>query len=76
MTAEQQRLLCELIRRLGAEAQRLRDNGLNIDQKTHQDFVSQADLYVEQQLNVQVSLAAHLSPAGWFYERRERSDRG
>ncbi len=50
MTAEQQRSLCELIRRLGAEAQRLRDNGLRIDQKARQDFVSEADLYVEQQL--------------------------
>lgn len=50
MTAEQQRSLCELIRSLGAEAQRLRDNGLRIDQKARQDFVSEADLYVEQQL--------------------------
>ncbi|ROP60222.1 myo-inositol-1(or 4)-monophosphatase [Enterobacter sp. BIGb0383] len=52
MTAEQQRALCELIRRLGAEAQRLRDNGLRIDQKARQDFVSEADLYVEQELKV------------------------
>lgn len=50
MTAEQQHALCELIRQLGTEAQRLRDNGLRIDQKARQDFVSEADLYVEQQL--------------------------
>lgn len=66
MTAEQQCSLCELIRQLGAEAQRLRDNGLRIDQKARQDFVSEADLYVEQQLKAW--LHTHLPQDGFLGE--------
>lgn len=42
--------LCALIRRLGQEAKALRDNGLTVEQKGRQDFVSQADVYVETEL--------------------------
>ena len=50
MTEEQQQSLCELIRQLGAQAQALRDTGLQIDKKARQDFVSQADLFVEKEI--------------------------
>ena len=50
MTEEQQQSLCVLIRRLGAEAQALRNAGLQVDKKARQDFVSHADLYVEKEI--------------------------
>ena len=50
MTEEFTQALCTLIRRLGQEAKQLRDNGLTIGKKARQDFVSQADIYVETQL--------------------------
>jgi hypothetical protein len=50
MTEEQQQSLCALIRRLGAEAQALRNAGLQVDKKARQDFVSHADLYVEKEI--------------------------
>ncbi|WLI75316.1 inositol monophosphatase [Kosakonia sp. H02] len=50
MTEAFTQALCTLIRRLGQEAKQLRDNGLTIEQKGRQDFVSQADVYVETQL--------------------------
>ncbi|TCC13785.1 inositol monophosphatase [Kosakonia quasisacchari] len=50
MTEEFTQALCALIRRLGQEAKQLRDNGLTIEQKGRQDFVSQADVYVETEL--------------------------
>lgn len=50
MKEELQQSLCALIRQLGAEAQALRDAGLRVDQKGRQDFVSHADMYVEQQI--------------------------
>lgn len=42
--------LCQLIRQLGIRAQELRDAGLQIDKKARQDFVSHADLFVEQEI--------------------------
>ncbi len=50
MTEEFTHALCALIRRLGLEAKQLRDKGLTVEQKGRQDFVSQADVYVETQL--------------------------
>ncbi|MEJ8322002.1 inositol monophosphatase [Kosakonia sacchari] len=50
MREEFTQALCALIRRLGQEAKQLRDNGLTIEQKGRQDFVSQADVYVETEL--------------------------
>lgn len=50
MTEAFTQALCTLIRRLGQDAKQLRDNGLTIEQKGRQDFVSQADVYVETQL--------------------------
>jgi myo-inositol-1(or 4)-monophosphatase len=50
MTEEFTHALCALIRRLGQQAKQLRDNGLTIEQKGRQDFVSQADVYVENEL--------------------------
>lgn len=50
MTEEQRQSLCELIRQLGAQAQTLRDTGLQVDKKARQDFVSQADLFVEKEI--------------------------
>lgn len=50
MTEEYTHALCTLIRRLGHEAKQLRDNGLTIEKKARQDFVSQADVYVETEL--------------------------
>ncbi|MCS3432259.1 inositol monophosphatase [Klebsiella sp. BIGb0407] len=47
MTEQQQQGLCDLIRQLGARAQALRDAGLQIESKGRQDFVSEADVYVE-----------------------------
>ncbi|UXY10641.1 inositol monophosphatase [Kosakonia sp. ML.JS2a] len=47
MTEQFTHALCALIRRLGQEAKQLRDSGLTIEQKGRQDFVSQADVYVE-----------------------------
>lgn len=48
MTEAQRESLCDLIRQAGAHAQALRDAGLQVDKKSRQDFVSQADLAVEQ----------------------------
>lgn len=50
MTEAQRESLCDLIRQAGAHAQALRDAGLQVDKKSRQDFVSQADLAVEQQI--------------------------
>lgn len=50
MTEEQQQSLCSLIRQLGTRAQELRDAGLQVDKKARQDFVSQADVFVEQEI--------------------------
>lgn len=50
MTEQQQQELCNLIRQLGASAQKLRDAGLQIETKGRQDFVSEADVYVETEL--------------------------
>ncbi|EPF16837.1 Inositol-1-monophosphatase [Cedecea davisae] len=50
MTEQQQQELCELIRQAGAHAQALRDKGLQVETKGRQDFVSQADILVEQQI--------------------------
>ena len=50
MREEFTQALCALIRRLGQQAKQLRDNGLTIEQKGRQDFVSQADVYVETEL--------------------------
>lgn len=47
MTEQQQQELCHLIRQLGAKAQSLRDAGLQVESKGRQDFVSEADLFVE-----------------------------
>lgn len=50
MTQEQQQSLCALIRHLGAQAQTLRNAGLQVDKKARQDFVSHADLFVEKEI--------------------------
>lgn len=50
MTEQQQQALCDLIRQLGAKAQALRDAGLQITSKGRQDFVSEADVFVEKNL--------------------------
>lgn len=50
MTEEQQQSLCTLIRQLGAQAQALRNAGLQVDKKARQDFVSHADLFVEKEI--------------------------
>lgn len=50
MTEQQQQALCTLIRKAGARAQALRDAGLNIENKGRQDFVSQADVLIEQEI--------------------------
>lgn len=50
MTEEYTHELCTLIRLLGQEAKQLRDNGLTVEKKARQDFVSQADVYVETEL--------------------------
>lgn len=50
MTEEQQQSLCTLIRQLGKQAQVLRDAGLKVDKKARQDFVSHADLFVEEEI--------------------------
>ena len=50
MTEQQQQGLEDLIRQLGMKAQALRDAGLQIETKGRQDFVSEADVYVESAL--------------------------
>lgn len=50
MTEEQQQSLYALIRQLGAQAQALRNAGLQVDKKARQDFVSHADLFVEKEI--------------------------
>lgn len=50
MTEQQQQELCDLIRQLGTKAQELRDAGLQIESKGRQDFVSEADVFVEAEL--------------------------
>lgn len=72
MTAEQQQSLCHLIRQLGAQAQQLRDSGLHINQKARQDFVSEADLFVEQQLKAWVQ--THRPQDGFLGEEGGLSD--
>lgn len=66
MTEEQQQSLCELIRQSGAQAQALRDAGLQIDKKARQDFVSQADLFVEKE--IKSWLKTHCSQDGFLGE--------
>lgn len=66
MTEEQQQSLCVLIRRLGAEAQALRNAGLQVDKKARQDFVSHADLYVEKE--IKSWLNAHCPQDGFLGE--------
>jgi len=50
MTEQQQQELEDLIRQLGTKAQALRNSGLQIETKGRQDFVSEADVYVESAL--------------------------
>ncbi len=50
MTEQQLQELEDLIRQLGMKAQALRDAGLQVETKGRQDFVSEADIYVETQL--------------------------
>lgn len=42
--------LCKMVINTGKEAQSIRDNGLAVTTKSEQDFVSQADIFVEQTL--------------------------
>jgi hypothetical protein len=67
MTEEQQQSLCALIRRLGAEAQALRNAGLQVDKKARQDFVSHADLFVEKE--IKSWLNAHCPQDGFLGKR-------
>ena len=66
MTEAQRESLCALIRQAGAHAQALRDAGLQVDKKSRQDFVSQADLAVEQQ--IKGWLQAHFPQEGFLGE--------
>lgn len=66
MTEAQRESLCDLIRQAGAHAQALRDAGLQVDKKSRQDFVSQADLAVEQQ--IKGWLQAHFPQEGFLGE--------
>ncbi len=50
MTTEQKQALFTLIKQAGQHAQTLRNQGLKVDSKGQQDFVSEADVWVEQQL--------------------------
>ncbi|WP_276532281.1 inositol monophosphatase family protein, partial [Enterobacter hormaechei] len=62
----QRESLCALIRQAGAHAQALRDAGLQVDKKARQDFVSQADLAVEQE--IKGWLQAHFPVEGFLGE--------
>ncbi|HDS6865848.1 TPA: inositol monophosphatase [Klebsiella pneumoniae subsp. pneumoniae] len=64
MTEAQRESLCALIRQAGAHAQALRDAGLQVDKKARQDFVSQADLAVEQE--IKGWLQAHFPEEGFL----------
>ena len=66
MTEAQRESLCALIRQAGAHAQALRDAGLQVDKKSRQDFVSQADLAVEQE--IKGWLKAHFPQEGFLGE--------
>ncbi|MBD3722429.1 inositol monophosphatase [Klebsiella pneumoniae] len=67
MTEAQRESLCALIRRAGAHAQALRDAGLQVDKKSApEDFVSQADLAVEQE--IKGWLQAHFPEEGFLGE--------
>jgi myo-inositol-1(or 4)-monophosphatase len=66
MTEAQRESLCALIRQAGAHAQALRDAGLQVDKKARQDFVSQADLAVEQE--IKGWLQAHFPQEGFLGE--------
>jgi fructose-1,6-bisphosphatase/inositol monophosphatase family enzyme len=66
MTEEQQQSLCALIRQLGAQAQALRNAGLQVDKKARQDFVSHADLFVEKE--VKSWLNSHCPQDGFLGE--------
>lgn len=66
MTEAQRESLCALIRQAGAHAQALRDAGLQVDKKARQDFVSQADLAVEQE--IKGWLQAHFPEEGFLGE--------
>ena len=66
MTEAQRESLCALIRQAGAHAQALRDAGLQVDKKARQDFVSQADLTVEQE--IKGWLQAHFPEEGFLGE--------
>lgn len=66
MTEQQHQSLCALIRQLGAEAQALRNAGLQVDKKARQDFVSHADRYVEQE--IKHWLNAHYPQDGFLGE--------
>ncbi len=66
MTEAQRESLCALIRQAGAHARALRDAGLQVDKKARQDFVSQADLAVEQE--IKGWLQAHFPEEGFLGE--------
>ncbi|SQC93641.1 histidinol-phosphatase [Cedecea neteri] len=66
MTEQQQQALCTLIREAGARAQALRDAGLSVEKKGRQDFVSQADILVEQE--IKNWLKAHCPQDGFLGE--------
>lgn len=66
MTEAQRESLCALIRQAGTHAQALRDAGLQVDKKARQDFVSQADLAVEQE--IKGWLQAHFPEEGFLGE--------
>ena len=66
MTEEQQQSLCALIRKLGAQAQALRNAGLQVDKKARQDFVSHADLFVEKE--IKNWLSSHCPQDGFLGE--------
>jgi myo-inositol-1(or 4)-monophosphatase len=66
MTEEQQQSLCALIRHSGAQAQALRNAGLQVDKKARQDFVSHADLYVEKE--IKRWLSSHFPEDGFLGE--------
>jgi myo-inositol-1(or 4)-monophosphatase len=67
MTEEQQQSLCALIRKLGAQAQALRNAGLQVDKKARQDFVSHADLFVEKE--IKNWLSSHCPQDGFLGKR-------
>ncbi|OAT75416.1 inositol monophosphatase [Mangrovibacter phragmitis] len=66
MTTDQKQALFTLIKHAGQHAQALRNQGLKIDSKGQQDFVSEADIWVEQQLRHW--LAQHFPTDGFLGE--------